>query len=551
MTGPALDCLNPFEGLNFNWLLSMQASERGDHSFIVFEPFDRPAVRLSYREFYAKAVQLASGLTMRGVRSGDRVIIHLDNCPEFLLSWCACAIVGAVAVTTNTRSSEEELAYYASHSEPVAAITQPAYSKLVRTACSKLGWIAVTDNDSGQPCDALDRPEGGEAFGRLLVEPSTPGVDARVSSLAPLAIQYTSGTTARPKAVLWTHANALWAARVSATHEALLPGDVHHCVLPLFHTNALSYSWLACLWAGATLVLQPRFSSSRFWDIALRHRCTWSSITAFCYRALLNIEMPKQHSFRNWGVAFSDPVVVERFRIRPLSWWGMTETLTQGIIGFPHMPVPFGTIGRPAPEYAIRILDSLGKPVEPGASGALYIRGIRGVSLFQEYFRNAEATESAFDDEGFFNTGDQVTLLEDGFVRFADRIKDMLKIGGENVASLEIERVINAIEGIEESAVVAWPHPMLDEVPIAFVRVGGSLLGKSDDHVAEIVQASCRRLLADFKVPREVHVLEDFPRANIGKTAKAQLRKWRQERADSSAPAPRRSASSAPIVESS
>jgi len=527
--GPSAECFHPFEGLDLNWLLAMQAGERGDHPFVVFEPFDRPAITLSYREFYAQVGRLARGLLVRGVGCGDRVIVHLDNCPEFLLSWCACGLIGAIAVTTNTRSSEEELGYFGMHSEAVAAITQPRLAALVRSACPALRWIAITADDSGEPCAAAERPERSEQFSRLLVDvaQSLPSV----GPAAPLAIQYTSGTTSRPKAVLWTHANALWAARSSAAHEGLRPEDVHHCVLPLFHTNALSYSWLACLWSGATLVLQPRFSSSRFWATALRHRSTWSSITAFCYRALVNVEIPKSHYFRNWGVAFSDPVVIDRFGIRPLSWWGMTETLTHGLIGFPHMPVPLGAIGRPAPEYNIRILGPDRRLVQRGETGALHIGGVRGVSLFKEYFRNAEATAAAFDADGFMDTGDQVTLLADGSIRFADRVKDMLKIGGENVASLEIERVINTIDGIEESAVIACHHPMLDEIPVAFVRVSGSLAQVDEAAVAAQVIGSCRRLLADFKVPREVYVLEEFPRASVGKIAKQRLRELRQDKA--------------------
>lgn len=526
--GPIAECFHPFEGLDLGWLLATQAAERGDHPFIIFEPFDRPAITLSYRQFYSRAVRLAHGLLSRGIRTGDRVIVHLDNCPEFLLSWSACGLIGAVAVTTNTRSSQEELSYFASHSEAVAAITQPRLAALVRAACPSLRWIAVTDNDSGEPCSLAATPEKAEQFSRLYVETTT--ALPPIGPLAPMAIQYTSGTTSRPKAVLWTHANALWAARVSANHEGLRPSDVHHCVLPLFHTNALSYSWLASLWAGSTLVLQPRFSSSRFWDIAWRHRCTWSSITAFCYRALLNVELPRAHSFRNWGVAFSDPIVINNFGIRPLSWWGMTETLTHGLIGYPHMPVQFGAIGRPAPEYNIRILGPDGRQVERGQTGALHVGGVRGVSLFKEYFRNEEATSAAFGPDGFMNTGDQVTLLDDGSIRFADRVKDMLKIGGENVASLEIERVLNGIDGVEESAVIACHHPMLDEIPVAFVRVGAPLAGVDEATVASTVIMSCKKLLADFKVPREVYVIDEFPRVSVGKISKPPLREMRQQK---------------------
>lgn len=528
---PSAEYINPFEGLDLNWLLATQASERGNHPFIVFEPFDRPPVVLSYRHFYQQAVRLAHGLLARGIGRGDRVIIHLDNCPEFLLIWCACGLVGAVAVTTNARSSEEELSYFSSHSGAVAVITQPRLAALVRKACPAVRWIAVTDNDAGEPCADTDRPEHAEQFSRLLAE-EAPSAPQAVGPDAPLGIQYTSGTTSRPKAVLWTHANALWAARTSATHEALRPEDIHHCVLPLFHTNALSYSWLACLWAGATFVLQPRFSSSRFWDVALRNRCTWSSITGFCYRALVNVEIPQKHFFRNWGVAFSDPLVIEKFGIRPMSWWGMTETLSQGIIGFPHMPVPLGAIGRPAPEYDIRILDSNGRAVELGGTGALHIRGVRGVTLFREYFRNKEATDAAFGADGLFDTGDQVMRLPDGSIRFADRTKDMLKVGGENVASLEIERVINGVDGVEEAAVIACHHPMLDEIPVAFVRVGGVLSGCNEAEIASRVVAACQSKLADFKVPREVYVIDDFPRAAVGKIAKAGLKEIRQARID-------------------
>ena len=118
----------------------------------------------------------------------------------------------------------------------------------------------IPANPAPQPA----APEQAERIDRLLVDNApSPGLQP-TGPAAPLSIQYTSGTTSRPKAVLWTHANALWAARTSATHEGLRAYDVHHCVLPLFHTNALSYSWLACLWAGATLVLQPAFHRVRF-----------------------------------------------------------------------------------------------------------------------------------------------------------------------------------------------------------------------------------------------------------------------------------------------
>jgi crotonobetaine/carnitine-CoA ligase len=269
--------------------------------------------------------------------------------------------------------------------------------------------------------------------------------------------------------------------------------------------------------------LQPRFTARRFWDVALRNRCTWSSIVAFCYNALAKAEIPEHH-FRHWGIAFSNAVVERQFSITPVSWYGMTETLTHAIVSTPHLPTPYGAIGRAAPEYGIHILDDAGRPVEVGETGGLRIAGVPGVSLFKEYLNDPEATEKAYDDNGLFDTGDQIAVLEGGWLKFADRKKDMLKTGGENVASSEVEAVILAIHGIAECAVVGKPDDMRGEVPVAFVSVSAPLAGRPAAEIASVVTAACAERLARFKVPHDVRVVEDFPRANINKIAKAKLR---------------------------
>jgi crotonobetaine/carnitine-CoA ligase len=311
---------------------------------------------------------------------------------------------------------------------------------------------------------------------------------------------------------------------VNAVHEALTPDDVHLVYLPLFHTNAQAYSVLATLWAGASAVIQPKFSASRFWSVAAKHRCTWTSTIPFCIRALMEIERPKQHSFRLWGSGVSEPPTDAQFGVKTIGWWGMTETMTHGIVGEVSQPNPPLCIGRAASEYEIRILGEDGRAAAPGETGELSIRGIPGVSLFKEYLHNPEATAASYDEAGYFKTGDRVTLLDHGFIKFADRSKDMLKVGGENVAASEIEQAIMTLPEVAEVAVVGKQHKMLDEVPVAFVLPRAGLGGAPPD-LAERVLATCRAKLASFKVPVEVLLVDALPRSTLEKIAKAELRK--------------------------
>jgi len=517
----AAGVVGPFAGLDVPWLLRMRSETRRDHPFLIWAPFDAPARTWTYGEFHDRAGALAAGLVKRGVKPGDVLLIHLDNCIEAMLAWFACVELGAIAVTTNTRSAAAEMEYFADHCGAVAAITQPAYAELVAANCKNLRWIAVVGHDAGAaPAQSPSRENSFEA----LFADSADRPRRATDPTAPCSVQYTSGTTSRPKAVLWSHANALWGAKVNAAHQDLHASDVHQTYLPLFHTNALAYSMLASLWVGATCVIQPRFSASRFWRVALQHGCTWTSTIPFCMKALLEHEIPRDHRFRLWGTAVNDPPAFAAFGVKIIGWWGMTETITHGIIGEVDQPNTPMSIGRAATEYEIRITDDEGRPTEVGDTGNLAIRGVPGLSLFQEYLHNEKATRESFDEHGFFLTGDRVTLLERGYIRFGDRAKDMLKVGGENVAASEIEQVIAQVAGVREAAVVAKKHPMLDEVPVVFVIPQiGSETGRQELH--DSIMAACRSALADFKQPREIRFVDELPRSTLEKVAKAELRK--------------------------
>ena len=513
-----------FAGQDIPWLVNLWAKQRPDHPFIIWEPFHGVGRTWTYKQFADDVNKLAIGLLAAGVRKGEKVIIHLENSPEIILSWYACAKLGAVAVTTNTRSAGKEFAYYSEHSDSVGAITQPSLAKLVKENGAGIKWIYVTETNAGEPVENDLVPQGCRKFGELLEQDLTDILEDQLNRPAdpmlPVGIQYTSGTTSRPKAVLWTHANALWGGQVCSRHEDLNQDDVHLVYLPFFHTNAQSYSVLASLWVGATAVILPKFSAGRFWDISLKHKCTWTSMVPFCMKALAVQEVPK-HFYRCWGTAVSFPDIEELMGIKTMAWWGMTETITHGTVGTYHHREPLMTIGRPALEYELAIVDSNGIKADQGVAGHLLIKGVRGVSLFLEYYKNPEATAESFDENGWFRTGDMVCLMNDGYLYFADRDKDMLKVGGENVSAQEIETVILMSGMVDEVAVVAQRHYMLDEVPVAFII---PFPGAPDDLADKLIEL-CKESLADFKVPREVKIVDSLPRAVLEKIAKAELRK--------------------------
>ena len=513
--------IHPFSGWDVNRLVDTQAARRPEHCFLIWEPFDGNTESWTYARFAEQTRRLAAGLAKRGIVPGDKVLIHLENCPETVLSWYACARLGAVALTTNARSVGPELAYFAEHAGAVAVITQPKFAALAEAHCPNVRWIAVTDHDGGEPPSVT--VSGFDQFSALFAEHADCPILA-CDPMREISVQYTSGTTSRPKGVVWTHANALWGFRINALHIDTRADDVHMVHMPLFHTNAQAYSLGASLYAGATCVVMPRFSASRFWPTSLKHRCTWASMHTFSVRALMKQSRPEHHHYRWWGNAVCEPPSDAHFGVRTIGWWGMTETMTHGIVGDVHHPNRSMMIGKAAPEYGVAILRDDGSPTEPGEVGHLLIQGTPGLSLFKEYLANPEATAAAYDDDGWFITGDRVILHEDGFIQFSDRDKDMLKVGGENVAASEIERVILELPGIVEVAVVGKSDPMRDEVPVVFILPEAGVQNVPADLEARVLDA-CAQQLADFKVPREVHWVDDFPRSTLEKIAKAELRK--------------------------
>jgi crotonobetaine/carnitine-CoA ligase len=313
----------------------------------------------------------------------------------------------------------------------------------------------------------------------------------------------------------------LWACRYGAQVYGHREQDVSLISLPLFHVVGLCWSFLPVLWAGGTAVLQPKFSASRFWPTSLEHRATLASQVLFTSMALRTQVTPERHFYRQWTVARGDSASQAHNRIPHfVPSWGMTEMVAPAIHGDPYLHPAEGALGKPSLAHRIRVLTADGRSAAPGETGELFVKGVRGLSVFLEYDDNQDATRAAFDQDGYFRTGDRVTLLENGWLQINDRASDVIKVGGEGVSPSEIEAVIRAVPGVRDVAVVAAQDESYGQVPVAFVERHN---GVSGDLEAVILKA-CQSSLAKFKIPRRVVVLSELPRVGNAKISRASLR---------------------------
>lgn len=508
---------NPMANLDLPGMLDTQARRWGDKAFLIWSPFTGEEHTWSYRSFAAEVRRVAAGLAAKGIQAGDRVLIHLDNCPELLFVWFACATLGAVGVLSNTRSTGDDIAYFCELTETVGAVTQPAYAEKISEAAPALRFVVITESDAGDPAGQNLTLPRSLSFAPLLAAGSWDEVK-NPDPTKDLSIQFTSGTTSRPKAVVWTHANVLFGAGQTARNYGLQAGDVCHITLPLYHVYALS-DLMGSFFSGGSVLLQRKFSAHRFWEPALRHRATWAPMVVFCINALRKYPVPEHH-FRFWQTGWVYPEIAQSFRVPSLGNWGMTEMGWLPIVSDPRYPGGPNSMGRPSPGIAVSIRRSDGSECAAEETGDLFIQGVPGLSIFRTYLKDPEAFAAGFNEGGWFRTGDRARRDAKGELYFADRSEDLIKVGGENVSATEIEQVILETGWIRECAVVAAPDPMLEEVPVAFVIPKEN----APAPLKEKLIAHCRQRLAEFKRIREVHVVDDFPRSTVEKIAKNELR---------------------------
>jgi long-chain acyl-CoA synthetase len=476
---------------------------------------------LTYRELEERARAAAGALAGLGVGRGDRVAVLLGNVPEFVEVLYGAWLLGAPVAPLNTLLTSEELGSILADADArvvVAGRSLVPAVLAVRDRLPSLERVLVTGR--GPP------PRRTASYERALAgagEP--PGVDLGDEDLALLA--YTSGTTAQPKGAMLTHGNLGSNLEMLAAVPALaeVESDVVLVTLPLFHTFGLNATLGLVMREGGTAVLVERFDPAATLDLVAKHRVTVLPGAPPMFQAWLGVPGSVDVSSVRLavsGAAPLPPAVLEAFRERfGITIWegyGLTETspaVTTTALGPEARP---GSIGLPLPGVEIRLVDERGAEVEEGDPGEIVIRG---PNVFAGYWRRPDETAAAFRD-GWLRTGDVAYRDEDGYLHIVDRTKDVIIVSGFNVFPKEVEDAIALDPKVAEVVVLGVPDDRTGEAIRALVvpRPGETLTG---DEVLD----RCRDVLARFKWPRDVEIVDELPHNVTGKVLRRSLRSER------------------------
>ncbi len=486
-------------------------------------------LRLTYEQFFDRCDRWAGALQAMGVRKGDRVAYIAPNTHAQLESFYSVPQLGAVLVPINFRLTADDFAYIIDHSgskvvcahgdylEMVDQIREriPKVERFVALEGSRSGWLSYEDLVAATPAAVL-RPE----------------VDERDL----LTINYTSGTTSRPKGVMITHRNAYMNVVGTLVHVHMTPAERYLWTLPMFHANGWTFVWTITAVAGTHVCLR-RVEPQRVFELAREERVTMLCAAPTVLISIANAP-EEARKLAQPGVrvltAGAPPAAATIARVEgELGWeitqvYGLTET------------APFITICEPRPEHAelsqderasikarqgvelitsgeLRVVDERGDEV-PWDGRTIGEIVVRGNVVMRGYYDDPEATERVMSD-GWFHSGDAAVVHPDGFAEIRDRLKDVIISGGENISSVEVEGILLRHPAIQEVAVVGMPDDRWGEAPHAFVilKPGASV---TEDELRDWA----RDQMAHFKVPRTFNVVPELPKTATGKIQKFVLR---------------------------
>jgi long-chain acyl-CoA synthetase len=515
---------------------------------------DAPALQFfgretTYAELQTQIDRAAAGLRDLGVRAGDPVAIVLPNCPQHIVAFYAVLRLGAVVVEHNPLYTPRELRkQFEDHGAKHAIV----WNKVARTvqefpvdlAVANLVSVDVTRAMPFLTRLALRLPvakaresraaltenvRGTVAWDSLVASTPIPATHPKPSTDDLAIIQYTSGTTGTPKGASLTHRNLLAnAAQARAWVPSITRGDgcVVYAVLPMFHAYGLTLCLTFAMSMGARLVLFPKFDPDLVLDVVKKHPATFLPLVPPIADRLLAAARAKGVSLEGIEVAISGAMALPHDLVVPfeeathgflVEGYGLSEcspVLMANPVAAHRVP---GTVGLPLPGTECRVVDPENptQDVPEGSPGELVVRGPQ---VFSGYYGKPEETEEVFAD-GWFRTGDIVTIDDAGFVRIVDRIKELIITGGFNVAPTEVENALRQHPQVTDAAVVGLASEHSGEEVVAAIVVDGG-----SDVDVEAIREFARSILTPYKVPRRIFVVDELPKSLIGKVLRRQVK---------------------------
>jgi malonyl-CoA/methylmalonyl-CoA synthetase len=493
---------------NDNFYSTFEASVRQDPMAVVFELEDG---RTMSREWlHALSGRYANALRELGCVAGDRVAVQLDKSAHAFALYLACVRAGLCYLPLNTAYKPAELAYLLEDAQPEAFFH---------------------DGESGEVAAVLPAltnpfsfgPEGEGTFAELTMTASESFPTASVREQDAAALLYTSGTTGRPKGAVLSHRALSYSAFTLSNIWGFSSDDVLLHTLPIFHSHGLFIAFNVALASGARLLLRSKFDAANTLE-ALPRSTVFMGVPTYYHRLLADPKLSKDvcRSMRLF-VSGSAPLSAEVHREfetrtgqRILERYGSTEAMIicSNPLDGERRP---GSVGFPIPGAELRIAGPSDEALPTGSMGMIQARG---PGFFSEYWNKPDQTRAEFTDDGFFRTGDLGRMDEQGYVTITGRAKDLIISGGYNVYPAEVETVINEMPSVRETAVVGGPHVDFGECVVAFVIPADR---NRPPNAADVIQ-QVKSSLANYKVPKQVIVVDDLPRNTMGKVLKNELR---------------------------
>ncbi|MGH3321437.1 MAG: acyl--CoA ligase family protein [Streptosporangiaceae bacterium] len=491
--------------------------------------------RLTYAEFAAEATRLAHALRASGVRPGDRVAYLLPNIPEMLVAHFGVPLAGAVLVAINTRLAPEEVRYICDHSGAKVLVVDAGLHDTAAPVADRLATVreivTVVDPTAGaEPDPTITGASYGDLLARGTDEPLPWTVD---DERATISINYTSGTTGRPKGVMYHHRGAYLNALGEIVHSTHTPESVYLWTLPMFHCNGWCTTW-AVTAIGGTHVCLRQVDPTAIWRLIDGEGVTHLNGAPTVLNAIANApeaHPPARELVVTTAAAPPSPTVIRRMAdlgITVVHVYGLTETYGPYTVcevqeGWPKLDV--GDRARKLARQGVAMLVSDPIGVVDDAMGDVPRDGetigevvMRGNIVMSGYFEDPEATAKAFRG-GWFHSGDLGVWHPDGYIELRDRAKDIIVSGGENISTIEVESAIDSHPAVLEVAVIGVPDERWGERPKAFVLLRDGTSATADEIVDHV-----RTQLARYKAPDSVEFVDALPKTSTGKTQKFQLR---------------------------